>query len=340
MNRRRFTMAVAALAWCATIAPAGAGPLTMSEWLANRIERFGALKAGDPDQPARIEATKLRTAGMVAAAGPLAAADAPPVIWRANDKPIVIFEDPVAPRMVVVPAGEFTMGGSTQGMGLPRRRRIRLNHAFAVSMFPIIVGEFASFVADSGYRAATSCITLNGDALRSMADRNWRNPGVTAMPRDPVTCVAYQDAVAYAVWLSKKTAHSYRLLRSAEYEYINRAGTTTTYWWGDDVASACTHGNGFDLDGLPYQGSPPRIACHDGQPSAAPVGKYKPNAFGLFDTSGNVESWTSDCGDARCHAHILRGGSWQGGDLSAASSHKAPGVQATSWRGFRLVRDL
>jgi len=114
----------------------------------------------------------------------------------------------------------------------------------------------------------------------------------------------------------------------------------TTYWWGDDIDTACINANGYDQDGAPYRGSPARIACHDGQATAAPVGKYKPNGFGLFDISGNVESWTSECGDAHCHTHGLRGGSWQGGDLSAAGSHRAPDAQATSWRGIRLVRDL
>jgi len=331
----RHGAALFAIALCAVVAPSAASSaITMKEFTDNRNERFGALKAGDPDQPARIEAAKAGTARMVAAAGPIGTVDAPSVIWRANDRPIVIFENPVAPRMVVIPAGEFTMGSGKA------RRRVRLTQPLAVGMFPVVVGEFALFVADTGYKAASSCVTIDGDTFRSMPDRDWRNPGVTATPRDPVTCVAYGDAIAYAAWLSKKTGHTYRLLTSAEYEYANRAGTTTAYWWGDDVNLACVNANGYDQDGLLWRGSPARIACHDGQATAAPVGKFKPNGFGLLDTSGNVESWTSECGDARCYTHVVRGGSWRSDDLRAAGSDKAPGAQATSWRGFRLVRDL
>ncbi len=330
---------MAALAMASALAgPALAAPITMKAFMDNRLERFDALKAGDPDQPARIEAAKARTAQMVAAAGPIGGVDAAPVVWHAYDKPIVIFEDPVAPRMVVIPAGEITIGS---GVGKGRaRRRFRMSEPVAIGLFPVVVGEFATFVAETGYQAASHCTTISDDALRAMPDRDWRNPGVTATPRDPVTCVAYADALAYAAWLSKKTGRLYRLPTSAEYEYANRAGTATTYWWGNEAADACTYANGYDQDGLTYRGAPVRLACHDGRATAAPVGTYKPNGFGLFDMSGNVESWTSDCADASCRRRVLRGGSWQGGDLAAAGLATAPGDQATSWRGFRLVRVL
>ena len=64
----------------------------------------------------------------------------------------------------------------------------------------------------------------------------------------PVQCLNWSDAKAYVAWLSKKTGHAYRLLSEAEYDYANRAGTTTTYFWGDDPNAACAYANGADLD--------------------------------------------------------------------------------------------
>lgn len=343
------TKIMRSLALLAAVTPAVAQAIDMSDFLKNRVERFAVLSAEHPNQPAEIEQIKAKTAEMVAAAAPRATSlDAAPLVWKANDKPVVIFDLPVAPRMVVVPAGEFTMGAKAD------RHRVRIAKPFAVSMFPIIYGEFAAFVTETGYKPAQSCTTLDDGAFKDRPGHGWQNPGVSATPRDPLTCVSYADATAYAAWLSKKSGHSYRLLTEAEYEYIGRAGTAATYSWGDDPKMACTFANGYDEDAPAFAGAPARIACHDGQATASQVGVLKPNGFGLFDTSGNVESWTADCWNSgrtgpadgsaitagNCRSHIVRGGSWRSGDLSVAGRRGAPVGQAASYRGFRLVRLL
>ncbi|WP_174279557.1 formylglycine-generating enzyme family protein, partial [Sphingomonas bacterium] len=279
----------------------------------------------------------------------LASPDAAPVIWRASDQPIVILDDPVAPRMVVVPAGEFTIGTRAAS------RRVRIAAPFAVSMFPIVYGEFAQFAAATGYRASGPCVTFEDGRFAARPSRDWHDPGFVETPRLPATCIGFDAATAYAAWLSKKTGHAYRLLSEAEYEYVNRAGTSTAYWWGNDPATACAFANGFDQDARAYAGSPAPIACHDKSPATASVGIYKPNAFGLFDTAGNVASWTADCwnadvagvpadGSARtggdCRRHVMRGGSWADTGLASASRVAAPNGQASVTQGFRLVRTL
>ena len=152
------------------------------------------------------------------------------------------------------------------------------------------------------------------------------------------------DAAAYAAWLSKKAGQEYRLMSEAEYEYINRAGTDTAYWWGDSNDGGCTFSNGFDQDAPAFSGAPERSACHDGQAKVAQVGIYKPNAFGLFDTAGNVDSWVADCwrgaATKACKVRAVRGSSWICADLSTAHRSKAPATEAASYRGFRLARTL
>ena len=326
--------------------PATGEPISMPDFVKNRIERFAALKAEHPQQPTEIEQIKQRTAAIVAALPPVSqsARAAATVLWRTQTAPVVIFDIPVAPRMVVVPAGEFTMGPQPGTGPAAVRRRVRIDHAFAVGMFPVVVGEFALFVEDSGYQAAGSCITLEQSGLSLRKGRDWRNPQVSASPRDPVTCVSQADASAYASWLSRKTGQHYRLLSEAEYEYVNRAGTDSTYWWGDSADVACTYTNGLDQDATELTAATQRSACHDGQAAVAQVGSYKSNAFGLFDTAGNVESWVADCwrGAAAhaCTVRPVRGSSWITADLASARRSRAAGSEATSYRGFRLARDL
>ena len=342
--------AAAALALAAA-APLAASPDdNLADWLKARHDRFAEVSARNVGQPAELVAIKAKTAALVGAAPPLqpAATDAPPVIWRATDKPEVILDDPVAPRMVVVPAGEFTMGSATGA-----RRRVRIGYSFAVSMFPIVFGEFAQFVAESGYRPRGGCTTFENGSFAPRANRGWASPGFTETPRNTATCIGYDDAVAYAAWLSRKTGHAYRLLSEAEYEYAERAGTTTTYWWGDDLNAACPYANGFDQDAQPFTGSPAPIACHDGNATVSRVGIYKANAFGLFDTAGDVVSWTADCWSAdiartptdgspatgrNLRDHALRGGSWATTRLGSADRERGTAGQPTSYQGFRLAR--
>ena len=347
---RTWALASIPLALTGIVAPAASQPISMADFVKNRVERFAVLKAQHPQQPEEIAQIQQRTAAIVAELPPVSQTlrDAPAVIWRTSDAAVVILDIPTAPRMVVVPAGEFTMGAHVvNGEAAGRtamRRRVRIDHAFAVGMFPIVVGEFALFVEETGYQASASCITLEQGVLRRRSGRSWRNPQVTATPRDPVTCVSYADAAAYATWLSAKTGHQYRLLSEAEYEYVNRAGSGSAYWWGDGADAGCTFSNGFDLDAATWRGSPQRSTCHDGQAKVAQVGTYKPNAFGLFDTAGNVESWVADCWRAvrarACNTRAVRGSSWISADLTTARRSKAPASEAASYRGFRLARIL
>jgi hypothetical protein len=99
--------------------------------------------------------------------------------------------------------------------------------------------------------------------------------------RLPATFVSWNQALAYTRWLSAQTGKRYRLPSEAEWEYAARAGTSTPYWWGRPLGENNAH----------------CFACESGLDPRKPtqVGRFKPNAYGLYDTAGNVEEWVHDC---------------------------------------------
>ena len=133
-----------------------------------------------------------------------------------------VFQDAPFAEMVVVPAGEFIMGSpeseeerySDEGP----QREVTFGQRFAVGRFAVTFEEWDACVADGG------CNGYRPD------DEGW------GRGRRPVINVSWDDAQAYAAWLSRKTGKTYRLLSEAEWEYVVRAGTTTPFWWGASIS--------------------------------------------------------------------------------------------------------
>jgi formylglycine-generating enzyme required for sulfatase activity len=124
------------------------------------------------------------------------------------------------PMMVVVPAGSFIMGSPVDEKGRlffveGPQHPVRIAQAFAVGKYDVTFAEW------------DACVALG--ACASASDSGWG--------RDdrPVINVSWEDAKAYVAWLSHMTGKEYRLLSEAEWEYAARAGTTTAYYWGDDI---------------------------------------------------------------------------------------------------------
>ncbi|MES1153145.1 MAG: SUMF1/EgtB/PvdO family nonheme iron enzyme, partial [Dongia sp.] len=173
----------------------------------------------------------------------------------------------------------------------------------------------------------------------------------------PAICLNIGDANAYAAWLSKQTVRNYRLPSEAEWEYAARAGTKTARYWGDSADQQCGYANGADQTFHKQVPDDPLFAgCIDGYFQTAPVGKFKPNAFGLYDMLGNSWQLTQDCltgsydgSDHKgapvtgaCEKYAIRGGGWGRPpvDLRSAKRGGMPEEVRGVTNSIRLVREL
>jgi formylglycine-generating enzyme required for sulfatase activity len=232
------------------------------------------------------------------------------------------------PEMVVVPAGSFLMGSpETEAGRAPTegpQHRVTVSRPFAAGRYEVTFDEWDACVAAGG-------------CVRHARDEGW------GRGRRPVINVSWNDAQEYVTWLSGLTGKAYRLLSEAEWEYAARAGSATTYPWGDEPGIG--HGN-FEGSGSPWSGL-----------ETAPVGSFEPNAFGLHDVIGNVWERVQDCrnesyagapddgsawesGD--CDLRMLRGGSWVDKPASArvAFRLRSHPDYRNHFNGFRVARTL
>ena len=242
------------------------------------------------------------------------------------------------PQMVVVAAGAFLMGSSTDDIvylvdnegGDPAwypvelpRHEVRIAAPFAIGRFEVTVAEW---------------------------DRCHAAGGCGHHPDDgggrgelPVTDVSLLDAEEYGQWLSGLTGKRYRLPSESEWEYAARAGTATLRYWGRVIGSGHANCTGC---GNPF----------DGQGTVA-VGSFPANPFGLYDMLGNVEEWVADCwhftykrapadGHAwsrgPCYQRPRRGGGWNTEPWTVRAAFRQ--IAGRDFRlegaGFRIARDL
>ena len=273
------------------------------------------------------------------------------------------------PTMVVIPPGQFTMGSERGEFVLNEMRPEtpvhprEIRHTFAAGQTEVTNEQFSMFVEATGYRPSQACTKWKGEVVLFGGD--WTDPdyGRPPAPQEPVVCVSWYDAKAYTLWLSGKTGQRYRLLSEAEWEYVARAGTQSTWPWGENPDEACTYGNVFDFeaaqtDYAKENASWDPVNCSDGYERVAPVGSFPANAFGLHDLGGNVWEWNEDCSlwlydeedineqpnqvDGECDRRSVRGGSW----FSMISRHRPafrgrdPENLASHIFGFRVARDI
>ncbi len=225
------------------------------------------------------------------------------------------------PKMVVIPTGTFVMGGTFYNPPHP----VSIASRFAVSKNMITRAEYAEFLEETGYGA----------------DKSWRETQFEQRSQLPAIYVSWEDARAYTRWLSRKTRHRYRLLSGAEYEFAQRSGTSTAYWWGDDPRPICSYVNTKE--------------CHNGGPT--PVGSHLPNAFGLDDMTGNEFEWVQDCwhwnfngapsdgtpwGTTACGVHVMRGCAWfvDSAHMRSAYRNFSDSSNRSEVISFRVARDL
>ena len=254
--------------------------------------------------------------------------------WQAGPQPGSVFRDcDQCPEMVVIPEGRFRMG-DLSGAGDSDEKPVHdvtIASPFAVGKYEVTFAEWDACVAGGG-------------CTHRPADSGW------GRGTRPVINVSWDDTQAYVRWLSRETGNPYRLLSEAEWEYVARAGSTTKYWWGN--AADHDHAN-YGKD----ECCGGAVAGADLWEHTSPVGSFEPNAFGLFDTAGNVWEWVEDCwnenyrgaprnGSAwksgNCDKHVLRGGSWRLYPRFLRSANRFryySGLRYVDF-GFRVARTL
>jgi len=290
-----------------------------------------------------------------------------------NNAPIAEFSDcESCPTMVVVSGGSFQMGSleGEEGRSEGPIHNVTIDYRFAVGKYEVTYGQFAKFARETNHTPAKNCTIWAGHQWAVVEGTSWQNPGYgrTVTENEPVSCVSWHDAKAYISWLSAKTGKPYRLLSESEWEYVARAGTSTRFFWGDSADEICRHANVFDKSGghasdlasgrqvsdLAYMPAD----CDDGYAFTAPVGSFGPNAFGLFDVTGNVWEWTEDCytvpyppdvADGRsyqakgvCERRSIRGGGWITPPARQRPTFRGrdPADLVFSPFGFRVAQDL
>ena len=254
--------------------------------------------------------------------------------------------------MVVVPAGQLLMGSAAdEPQRQPRENQVRVTIArpFAMGAFAVTRGEFAAFVAATGYAVDPKCWFWTGTTWEEREERSWRSPGFEQDDRHPVTCVDLKAAHAYAAWLSTRTGRVYRLPSEAEIEYATRAGTTTPFWWGAKISDELANYDGR----TGYAGGP----VGAWRQATVRVDSFRPNAWGLWNVHGNVWQWTLDCwnetnagnpgdGSARtsgdCTWRVARGGAWNypPDQLRSAFRYWNLPDNRSGVQGMRVVREL
>ena len=241
-------------------------------------------------------------------------------------EPGEVFRDcPTCPEMVVVPAGRFRMG-CVSGRDCEDDERpvheVEVR-SFALGVYEVTFEEYDYFAAATGRDRPS--------------DLGWGRGG------RPVINVSWEDATAYAAWLSQETGEVYRLPSESEWEYSARVGSTTRYSWGDSIGRNRANCSGCG-------------GRWDDANRTAPTGSFAANPWGLHDLNGNVWEWVEDCWHENyaraprdgtawtsgedCRRRVLRGGSWQdnSGYLRSASRNRNVADLWHSSIGFRVAR--
>ena len=237
-------------------------------------------------------------------------------------KPGDVFRDcPECGEVIVIAAGSFAMGSPMEFEGPVHN--VKIEKPFAIGRYEVTFDEWDRCVNEGGCKHKPD-------------DRGWGRGS------RPVINISWLDAKEYITWLSDKTGKVYRLPTEAEWEYAARGGVNSPYWWGRDVGA---------------RNANCRECRTDSSPQTLPVGSFKANPFGLFDTAGNVAEWVEDCwndsyrgapanGSAwdagQCRLRVLRGGAYdsQGRYLRAQSRFRYDSDVRFSANGFRVLREL
>jgi formylglycine-generating enzyme required for sulfatase activity len=246
--------------------------------------------------------------------------------------------------MVSIPGGKFLMGSLIDELG----RSDYESPQHSVTIQPFCMGKFAVTKAEWRSVAALPKIKL---------DLNAEPSGCESNDHCPVERVSWEEAVEFCDRLSQKTGKYYRLPSETEWEYACRAGTIAPFSFGGMIRTNLANYRGTDLeyDGMVEPGFYGQGDRGIYREKTTDVGRFPPNAFGLYDMHGNVYEWCADHwhpnylgspidGSAWIDAdsspdRVIRGGSWKmmPRDCRAASRSHYTFTKRKNDLGFRVV---
>lgn len=262
---------------------------------------------------------------------------APPAAYAADREADVFRDCDDCPEMLWIEPGSFVMGSQSKifyrGLDYDSHplRNVTIDYPFAVGRHEVTFAEWDACVA------AGKC---NG---YSPPDEGWGRGDL------PVIHVSWHDANAYVAWLSETTGETYRLPSEAEWEYVARGGIQQAFSWGRWPSHEyANYGKDKCCTG--------EVKGADKWLNTSPAGSFPANAFGVYDTSGNVYEWVEDCFAATyedaasdgspylggdCDRRRIRGGAWYSDPGRIRGSYRA--YQTPDQRdhviGFRVVRE-
>lgn len=241
-------------------------------------------------------------------------ASPPPAEPRPEKKavaPVRVFRDRLnngtqGPLMVELPAGSFLQGVPPH---LPYSDELPQTEVtvsgFSIGKYEVTFKEYQDFA--------------------KATKRNQPNDQGWGKANRPVINVTWNDAEAYARWLTSETGNQYRLPSEREWEYAAKAGSDSLYGWGD----------------TPEQGRANCAICGSqwDNKTTAPVGSFPPNPFGLHDMLGNVIEWTRSCYQPSYQGMPTSGQDWEEG--ADCSRRMARGSAYNTYEGdLRVSRRL
>lgn len=309
----------------------------------------------------------------------------------------------------LVPAGHFVMGENHQrksarqvfakdhlvhnikGDSGPAHPAF-ITRPFYLAAHEVTVSQFAQFAKGTGYvttaeKSGDGIVGWGGEAseendrwrrMRRDAGFTWKNPGFEQKPDHPVVGVSWEDAQAFCKWLGEKEGLEYRLPTEAEWEYASRAKSEGFFCFGDDYRSKL-HQYANHADATLEAAHKKAAALFwyvgdktDGAFFTSPVGKFRPNAWGMHDMHGNAWEWCADLYHENYYARYhkttpdapvrsravnpvnldepwndfgnwrtIRGGAWNTSPERCRSNRRAFFEQADGacYIGFRVARD-
>ena len=243
------------------------------------------------------------------------------------------FTNSIGMAFVRIPAGSFLMGSPAdepyRGKG-EIQHKVTISKPFYMQTTEVTIKQWQKVMGKPWYHIF----------MRPNKDGNL-----------PVTRVCQYDIQKFLNKLNAMGEGTYSLPTEAQWEYAARAGSTTAYYWGNRIdCSRAMYANAEEgpdncAEAVERRGLP--------ENSPAPVKSYAPNAWGLYDMSGNVWEWCRDWfgpysakaqidpqGPDSGEMRVRRGGGWFSPKYSLRSANRAYGHPASrlSTTGFRVIR--